>query len=1363
MAGILNATWVGAHRYTFPYSGVNARWGASAQHIDVQPIQASGMGSVSTLRNGMVYPSGFNGLEFSRVPTISKPNQYVQASCFLDATWQGAVSYAGSFTVVSGGWSDVTYLYPAGIHEDLVGEHELRLGQQFITADGFDALLPGDGYALHYWEYAYPEWVLDASWVGKTAYSSYEGMLDGVWRKPSVNSYIAVIGVNEATFGSARLSNGYEYLAPLGFNADIFGQASLNNNARLIRPGGINPGAVPLPKIEGLINILKPASFVSEIFGKPVIYNLRQYLLSRPYDAQLFGKAFMGGGVKTVTVSGFSAPTIPGPKVVNTRANQTVNLHSPSRGIAPIAPPEPNVSPQILYPKGVLAWSFGTPWVQRNPSPKGFVTDSYGTAWVSHSPRYLKPDFVKAFESGYAKVFDPTQKVGVSGVNTVIAGGIFGDIAIRNKRRFIQVTGSDQSDYGNWSSIFSNLIVVHAQSFDHALFGNNVIFNKTPSLIPKSWNSADFGLALVSERIRRINARGFGITEIDRFGRHVLTKPPELFPRTFLSQVFGQTTISNRRRFIFAGALDSLVFKSDITVWFRYRHLNPVGIKEIEPSKPKIEHGLRTLLQKGSDLSRVATPTVWFKVRSVLATSIYREFETNHIVGGTQFINPAGYIASLFGTRIVPENQGLYGTGFNAQGFTEKHKIELHTRWVRATGFLTFGIQTSDRYGTASIWNKRQYIRHNYDSGDGLNPGDFGQWTTIANRNREIKAIGYDASRQGYTQTDNKARPLSTKGINHTAIGNAMIADRVRHLNPEGMEVPYLSGWGRVYNAAAQILVSGDKHEYLGRPSVVNTRREYRWVGAFESMLFGVPMIAFRIRKLSIESRYSIAPIYMPLPKVDLYTRYIDPPGPDLSAFGGPSLHIKWNTFTPRWTHRELFGDPIVRNVTPELRHRGNNSEVIGLASVRTQWRHLPVEGYGAELLGRVNIAYRNRSISISGFNAFKFGLHKAVRTGAPPYSLQTITLDWAGEGQRPDAFEGDGIKIPEYQVTRPNVKSNVIFAEGYVATLFGSHHIQSNGILVHPGIQEFSIGDHTIGLKNRVIEVPTMGDLLQFEKVMPRLSPHTIYAVNNAPPQAIKNHPVNRAINYINDNGILAPPGEIFGRVRITLQHRKLTVTAGNELSIGRPSVILRKHYILPNGFLSFRMGWHVLLDGSPQFVEQYDSENQALYGRPVVTSIYYGPQYLTGRGFNSNTFGTQRVEFFHRSIRPQGYLATLMGARKSGDTAYKPQGLWVGRPMPTIPDGFNAEVFGDTTISLRVRDVTVEGFDSFISEMDISNFKGRMKVTLVKKPVVIEPKEIKAEAFGITAYGVPNIRLKTHYIRPDGNSDQYRKGGPK
>ena len=1144
------------------------------------------------------------------------------------------------------------------------------------------------------------------------------------------------------------------------FFTQIFGQPSIRNASVFVRPSGLGSAAPPVPRIYNFNQSIFIGGINYSAYGKPLIYNLKQNVTAVNFNSQAFGTAAFLGGVRYIFTPGIAAPAIQKPLVVNTRANQTVNLSSPSRGIAPIAPPNPNVSPRILYPKGILAWSFGTPWVQRNPSPKGFTNDGYGTAWISRSPRYIEPERIQSFESGYAKIFDPTQYIRHAD-SPKIPGGIFGDIQVKNTLRIISVKGDDQSLYGDWSSVYSNLTNVNALGFNAALFGSTGIQNKTPSIVPKTWDSTDFGLTFVSDRIRRINARGFGITEMNRFGSHVLTKPPELFPRTFLSQAFGQTTISNRRRFIFAGALDSLVFKSDITVWFRYRHLNPVGIKEIEPSKPKIEHGLRTLLQKGSDLSRVATPTVWFKVRSILAPSIYREFETRHTVGGTQFIKPDGYVASLFGTRIVPENQGIYGTGFNAQGFTEKHKIELHTRWVRATGFLSFGIQTLDRYGTASVWNKRQYIRHNYDSGDGLNPGEFGQWTAIANRNREIKPSGYDASRYGYTQIDNNARPLVPKGINQAIIGKAMIADRVRYLRLEGMEPPYMSGWGRVHNSSFVIAPVSGRHDQWGNAALVNTRRQYRWVGAFDSMVFGNPMISFRIRKLSIESRYSIAPIYMPLPKVDLYTRYIDPPGPDLSAFGGPSLHIKWNTFTPRWTHRELFGDPSVRNLTPELRQRGNNSEEFGHAGVKLYKQYLSIDGYGSELLGKTIISYRDRSMSITGRNYMAFGLHKVVKTGAPPYSLQQITLDWDGEGSRPDNYEGKGIKTPIDQVGRPSLRSNVLFTEGFVASLFGSHHIQSNGILVYPGIQEFAIGQHSVALRNRNIAAPTLDDFMAFG--LPGLSPHTIYAVRNATPQAVANHPTPRSINYINEHtNEPYPPGEIFGKIVVTLRHRVILARSINNPNMGVPAADLRKRYISPIGFNSFRIGWHILSDGSPQTIEQYNEVDSSAFGKPFVYSMYYGPQKINGRGLSAELFGRPMVEFYNRNIYPQGYIATAMGSRRANDTPYKPQGLWVGKPMPTIPDGFNAEVFGGTAISLRVRDVTVEGFDSFISEMDISNFKGRMKLTLVKKPVVIEPKEIKPEAFGLTIYGTPDIRLKTHYIRPDGNSDQYRKGGP-
>ena len=110
-------------------------------------------------------------------------------------------------------------------------------------------------------------------------------------------------------------------------------------------------------------------------------------------------------------------------------------------GITPQEMPSPNVSPRIIYAKSQVATLWGNALVQFPPRPKGFVATSYGVAWISHSPRYLEPSYIDAFNSGYPKVFDPTQKIWVTGANTTVAGGIFGDISIRNTRRIIKVSG----------------------------------------------------------------------------------------------------------------------------------------------------------------------------------------------------------------------------------------------------------------------------------------------------------------------------------------------------------------------------------------------------------------------------------------------------------------------------------------------------------------------------------------------------------------------------------------------------------------------------------------------------------------------------------------------------------------------------------------------------------------------------------------------------------------------------------------------------------------------------------------------------------------------------------------------------------
>lgn len=1164
------------------------------------------------------------------------------------------------------------------------------------------------------------------------------------------------IGFDSSVLGSVKAIYPL-FVKPTSYATNVFGQANIFNKNKFVFLNGFLATGFGQAKIKNVTDQLFPSNIDSSIYGRPLIYNLKQYVWNGGLNSAVFGTAYVQGGVKFVFGYGYSHSIIPNPKVINTRADQYVDLRSPSQGIAPPSIPGPNVSPQILYPFSILPGPFGTAWVQRNPSPKGFTTDSYGTAWVSHSPRYITPERVDGFQSGYPKIFDPTQKIRHEG-SPHIPGGIFGDIGIKNSRRVLSVPGEDHSRYGDWSEVHSNLINVAAQSFDAKAFGSADIWNKTPSVIPQPFNSSIFGTAFISYRVRRILGRGIDMPESQRFGKHILTKPPELKPGSIFGQAFGNNWVSNKTRYLTPPSLNTLQISSPV-VWFRYRYVSATGINFPGMVAPKIEHGLRTLLAKGGSFNVFGTPIVWFRVRSIKVSSIFREFESKHLVGGTQHIRPDGFDAARFGERIIPEIQGVYAQGFNSQGFSELNQIELHTRWVRASGFLSFGQQTSDRYGTAKIWNKRQYIQHSYDSGDGLNPGGFGQWNAIANRNRRIRVIGFDAARFGYHQIYNNARPLLPLSFMPGVFGTAMISDRVRRIRLEGMEAPYMSGWGRVFNAAHLISALGGKHEVFGSPSVLNTRREYRWVGAFESMQFGQPMIAFRIRNIHIESRYSIAPIYLPLPKFDLHTRYIEPQGPETDAFGGPSLHIKWNIITTRWSHRELFGDPFVRNLTPELKQRGANLEEFGKPAIRLQWERYQVEGFGNEIFGRQLIAFRDRSMMVSGFNAFAFGRINVTKTGAPPYSLQTITLDWAGEGERPDNFSGNGIEVPRNQVTGASLKTNVIFASGFVATQIGSHHAQSNGILVEPGIQQFAIGDHIVGLKNRNISITSIAS--QTVVGQPRLSPHTIYAVMESPFQARVNHP-SGILHYVNSDNGSRTPGEVFGWTTVTLRHRILGTFGVNQSIVERPTVSLKRIYIQPNGIQSFRMGWHFLSDGSPRELQQFDSSNNAMYGRLVVTSPYFGPRYIRPGGFNAAAFGNNWIEHFHRTVKANGFNALAMGVGRQGDTPYKPQGLWIGPQMPTIPKGFASELFGTTWISNKVRDISAVGFDSMENDWDISSFKERMQVILVKKPSIIEPKEIQPLSFGQTAYGVPNIRLKTHYIRPDGNSDQYRKGGP-
>lgn len=1156
---------------------------------------------------------------------------------------------------------------------------------------------------------------------------------------------VNVIGLTSLVFGNVNVSYTQHIIAN-GFDSSLYGSANGYNTRQQVHTAGFFNNTFGVAVLKNKNQSISLSSFVASQYGYPTVYNLRQYLNlnGSGINAALYGDVYLQGGVKYVTATGFDSNVLTNPEVVNTKANQYIELS----GIPSLNVPIPNVSPRILYPTGILAWSFGVAWVQRNPSPKGFTTDSYGITWISHSPRYLGPSYIDAFNSGYPKVFDPTQKIGVTGVNTVIAGGIFGDTSIRNTRRIIKVSGLYAQSFSDWGVVESNLRNIVPNGLDNQNFGSSAIRNKTPSIAPIGINSFTGLNAAIGYRIRTVMPSGF---YQPKFGTHILAKPPELKPSGDNQNIFGSTWISNKTRNIYVGLGHESLAIGEINVWHFTRYLKPTGIFNDGYGTPRVEHGRRVLLAKGSTHSSFGDNS-WlsYGVRSLAPISIDYPKIANHRVGGTQNIQPFGYVATRFGSRIIPESQLIYPQGFiNPFGISA---IDLWKKYIKPNGFLTNGQEGSHRFGTHKFWNLRQYIVQFYDGDSGLVPPKWTGWTSIENKNKTIGAIGNNFARVGEPSTENKARLLSPSGLSALTFGQAMIADRIRKLKLQGIEPPYISSWSVIYNASPVIAQKGFKADAFGIGAILNTRRYFNRIGNFESLEFGKPMIADRIRTLRFEQRYSIAPPYIPTHKIHLHTRYIEEVGrfDDYQAFGSPSLSIHWNIITPRWTLRDAYGTPTVKNLTPELGTRGRNSEEFGQASIRTQWRELLQRGSETVVWGRSEVAFRDRQFSVSGFTQSAIPRHTVIKTGVPPYYPQYIWLDAVEmDGEQKG---GHGIGLIKDQVAVPTVKSNVIFPVGFVASRHGSHYTQSNGILVQPGLQELTIGNHFVGLKNREIIVSGINNKIIVSN--PRLSPHTIYAVTEATAQARENHP-NQDLHVVDGRS-----GKGVGDPAITLKHRKFSAGAGNQSNLGSEHKIqLKKRYINLKdfGFRSQRIGFHIV-GPFDQNVVQFDSNDMQNFGQPALNIPYGGAFFIKPNGINSPTLNRPVIDFLNRTIKAVGSNQLQMGTSESGDTPFMWQGLRVGELIKGNYGGFENEVFGDTSVSLKVRNVEAQGFESFVMEYDYTQFDKRMRVVRQELP---KPK-LWIEPVGVDTLivAVPNIKPAVHYIRPDGNADQYRKG---
>lgn len=830
----------------------------------------------------------------------------------------------------------------------------------------------------------------------------------------------------------------------------------------------------------------------------------------------------------------------------------------------------------------------------------------------------------------------------------------------------------------------------------------------------------------------------------------VILKDRPVAPNGIAPAASGFPVIINRNRFVLAGNLAAPALAAP-QVWLYTRYLKPGGYVATQiPTTMRISLE-KQRVQLNAGIAVPPTGTAWISQGTRTLSPAGGMFMAvgRPLVGGTRYLLAQGWDASAYGTRVIPESQSAYPQGF--VGVFGATAIKNKLTFASPLGFETNG-QEQFRWGRPTTFNRRQVISLFYDPDSQLNPPGWSPWTAINNRNRVIGHFSGAVARVGEPLIENGARLIAVPGMDSPGYPGTtkagLVAYGVRKLPLEGIESPLMSRWASVNNAARVLLPPGLASAAIGQPSLENTRRYYRFVGNYDALSVGLPFVAFAIRGISMEPRYAIAPPVVQLPEVKLYTRYIDAPGSDMARIGTPALVIRFNIIAPKWVLRDFVGEPRLHNVTPQVRTNGRNSEAFGDAFVRLEFRHLPVDGYTAMIFGRPKIADRTGRISIAGINSMLVADKLVVtKTGAPPYSPQNIIMDT--------------LVNSESQFGRPDFNQRAMFPSGINSLKVGVATIHSNGIRVDYGIKFDDYGTPDVSLKNRRVTVAEWPSSLVYQPAAPRLSPHTIWAVKEAPQQAKDNHPP-RSLHYVGEINTFpyVDPGERFGNPRITKNLYLIErASAGDRSDVPRPVLTLKRRFITPPGLQAYRFGWAKASDGR-EFIVQFGSLDSQLFGKPgIARAPYYGPQTIRATGLAATPVSALTwVSLLHRTFATPGINSLAMGSSRGG-SPYQWQSLNVGPLMPTIPKGFDSQALGSAWVSLRVRNLGAEGFDTFTSTYELAQFAKRMRVRNAAMAEIPTQTILPVGGSGLSI-GVPNIRLGVHYIRPDGDADQYRKG---
>lgn len=1163
---------------------------------------------------------------------------------------------------------------------------------------------------------------------------------------------LSTIGWQSSEVGFTLVQNQKTFITTDSWQSSAISTAhSVTNSLAIIQPTSIVSAAEygRASLINGAVGVAVNG-IASPAFNAPTIYNLKQFVRLQSNDQSRYGNAYLKGGVKYLLPLGIYSTVLGIP--------ETVKYIGPT-GIASPYMPAPSVSPRMVRPLGLLSLAMGSHNI-RIPaiSPKGIIHSSYGTATVWYHTRLLSANGINAYESGYPKVFDPTQFIQQS---PMVRTAVFGDTYAKNKQSSLSVKSIDDMVVSQWTSIINKSRPILPKGWLSQAIGDQAIKNKSPSIFFKGIEPPKVNEPALGYRSRAVGPSGFDHLLL---GNPALIKTPQLFPNGLVATQFGNQWVSNSTRHIASNGLEQSRI-SQPTVWYRYRGVAPQSWRSsVVGMASTVTHGVREIIGHGFIQKAYGIAWVSHGTRLLEAQSIYQDYLSSHFVGRHQEIKPYGYIATLFGTRITPESLSIYPLGF--VGEFGLSVVGLYKRHIKPVGYASAGTEDANRWGKPKAYNSVQYIQQDYAGDNGLVPPAWSDWTAIENRNKTIGTIGSNSQKFGYLYISNNATQLFVKGIVPPAVSRNDISYRIRSLPVDGIEAPYLGNWAVVHNAARVLGAVGIVPPVISEPALNNNRRYYRGVGRIESQEFGKPMIAYRVRVIDIETRYSISPPIIRLPTIDLWTRYVSFNGFETSAYGSPSLSIHLRVISPRWTHREKSGSPALRNVTPELLTRGRDSSEFGVTSIRTQWRDVYAQGDNTSLFGGTKISDTKQSIQVHGWlDSISSQNHNIRKTGTNPYVTQNVWLNdesGANNGQGFGIFFDEnlyGIRIP-----LPSLNQNVLYPVSEEASSrIGNAFVWSNNIVIDSGIGIDGVSGELSVRNTRQVIILTDKHVIDSETVVgkPRMSPHTIWAVVEAPQQAIDNH-VKNGLHYVGaSNGY--PAGARLGTPSIESAIRNLNPYWRLDLSgygVGQPSLYLKRSVVKPSSFRSSRLGVPAI-PFTPQDITLRSGIYDSVFGLTGLSRPpYLGPQAILVKGFNSNAFGLAYSDNFIRTLDTIGQDSLSMGRSLSGDKPFMWQGLRIGEHVPSSIGVGDTSLFGESTISLYVRGVTAEGFNAFISGYDLSSFDDRM--TVKNNNSGLPPaRNISNQGFASSMIGSSEIKLGQHFIKPDGNSNQFRKGG--